>query len=175
MPYQALSLIADNFKFTDVEFVVKYWSALATICNVWRSTGIPKKLKRAVESLYGPVVAKRIVGNLPGRPVRQRWGACQSCQKRIDEGGDILAEAFQIAVKSKAERRRAKRAKQALGDDLGAGLEEFRAERKKYRETACEMIGLVQFRVMVRICRLTMDPATRFFFIITTKRNRFAT
>ena len=92
--HEAMLLIADNFTWTDVEFKVKYWSALATICNVWRSTGIPKKLKQAVESLYGPVVAKRIVGNLPGRPVRQRWGACQSCQKRIDEGGDILAEAF---------------------------------------------------------------------------------
>ena len=56
----------------------RYFSALATICNVWRSVNIPTKVHNALASIrsIGPTIADTVCRKLLGRLVRGRWGSC---------------------------------------------------------------------------------------------------
>ena len=63
----------------------KYVSAVATVANVWRSTGIPDKLKACLQSRpdAGDGIATWVCERVPGRVLRGRWGSINEVEELI--------------------------------------------------------------------------------------------
>ena len=108
----------------------QYWGTVATVANVWRSCGIPTRLYEAAVEVPGggPLAAQRMFKQIPGRPLRGRWGSVASVEKTIMNAfsliGAVFAKAFgkdeagvapAPAKKAKAKAKPPKKKK--LGDD----------------------------------------------------------
>ena len=51
----------------------KYFPAVATVANVWRSTGNGAKILMAAKASFNDEVADMYFTKLPGKPLRGRW------------------------------------------------------------------------------------------------------
>ena len=92
----------------------KYFSGLATIVNMWRSSGVPDKLKTFLDSLpdAGSEVSLWVCARLPGRVLRGRWGSIDEVEELICPRLAWLKLAFvAIFVFSSSKKKRTKRKK----------------------------------------------------------------
>ena len=72
----------------------KYFSSVATICNVWRSAGAARKIQVEVERVYDPAIARQVAKKTPGRCLRGRWGSIDSVEGILFWGMAVLATVF---------------------------------------------------------------------------------
>eukprot|EP00969_Alexandrium_andersonii_P289266 12785723-Alexandrium_andersonii.AAC.1 len=80
----------------DLGWQVKYYSAVATTANVWRSTGIRGKLEAAAAKEFGDFVASCHFQKLPGKPLRGRWGSIDQIELKLKEGREYLGRVFRL-------------------------------------------------------------------------------
>ncbi len=100
----------------------QYWSTVATFANVWRSVGMPKKIKAAAVAHFsdvenrggqpiGPLTAS--YRTIPGRPLRGRWGTIGSIESHILRCGSSVGAVFSGALGLPLEEAQEKEAKAA--------------------------------------------------------------
>ena len=96
-----------------------YFSSLATIVNVMRSTGVPTKIRQVVADLFPTCAGFR---QLPGRCLRGRWGSVDSAETYIrnvaHEIGDVFKTVFEPKISAAAKQRK----KRAPGHDEEAPI-----------------------------------------------------
>ena len=83
-----------------------YYTGVATIANVWRSTGNPKRLKDCAAEQISDEVSLRCFGRVPGRCLRGRWLSVESVEQIIIKAMDHLGEVFGTVFDRPAKRRR---------------------------------------------------------------------
>ena len=89
--------VLDNWQWgsdSNVEPQQKYFSSVATICNVWRSAGAARKIQVEIERVYNPAIARHVAKKIPGRCLRGRWGSIDSVVGIFFWGMAVLATVF---------------------------------------------------------------------------------
>ena len=71
-----------------------YFGAVATISNVWRTSGMPVRVKSSCSALFGDEVVAQRCSKLPGRVLRGRWGSIDEVEAIIDKGSFALPRVF---------------------------------------------------------------------------------
>ena len=66
---------------------LKFFSKIATITNVWRSSGMMGRVRDMAAKLFGETIAEKFFSVLPGQPPKGRWGS-------IDNTEEILGNAL---------------------------------------------------------------------------------
>ena len=142
----------------------KYFSGLATIANVWKSTGIPDKLKTFLDSLpdAGSEVSLWVCARLPGRVLRGRWGSIDEVEELICPRLAWLKLAFvAIFVFSSSKKKRTKRRKKQTPGQEEA--QQFNDEQNKYRLNATRLLQNHWFSLSLHISRIVKSPLTHFY------------
>eukprot|EP00959_Pyramimonas_sp_CCMP1952_P109426 2288671-Pyramimonas_sp.AAC.1 len=153
----------------------RYWASVATVANVWRSTGVPARLRHAALEEYesDPLVAKRF-RKLPGRPLRGRWGSIAAVEERLvavaANVGRVFSRAFGIHARGRcsdgdgedeegdAQPMPPKRVKPGEQED-----KEFQQKQKNYRQTAVDCTNDRFWHAAVEISFVTKKPLTKYF------------
>ena len=78
-------------EFAGHEMKVSYFSAVSSVVNVWRSTGLIGKMRSTAVKLFG---FDHMVRKMPGRCLRGRWGSIQDAEKAINTAKDELPAIF---------------------------------------------------------------------------------
>ena len=106
----------------------RYYSALATTVNVWRSTGIYTKIKTAARETFPDC---HLLDKVPGRCLKNRWGSVDSIERLLVSARSVVGKVFEIAVGPliKKIRRRVK-------GPAGGEEEYYQEQQRNYRATA---------------------------------------
>jgi len=72
----------------------QYWSGVATIANVWRSTGTSGRIKRAAAVKWTDFVAGKYFNRPPCKPLRNRWGSIHAVEGHLIEPENRLGALF---------------------------------------------------------------------------------
>ena len=150
----------------------RYWPSVAAVANVWRSTGMPARLRAAALEEYEsePLVAK-LFRKLPGRPLRGRWGSIAAVEERLvavaDSVGRVFSRALGISAgghgsdseeEEGAPPRPPKRVKPGDEED-----KEFQQKQKNYRRTAVVCTNDRFWKAAVEISFVAKKPLTKYF------------
>ena len=77
-----------------VHWPTKYFSAVATCANVWRSQGAPNMITEFISRTYGAVVAATVCKKVPGKCLRGRWLAIDTIEGILTRGHPYLQNVF---------------------------------------------------------------------------------
>ena len=108
--------ILDGFSWPSIggdELQTKYFSALATITNVWRGVGIQRKMIALAVELYDDSVAA-LFEKLPGRCLRGRWGSVDEVEGLYIKMRRYIGPLFAALFGANGEKLNKKRIKRAL-------------------------------------------------------------
>ena len=84
--------VMDTWVWDDAALPAKYFSGIGIITNTWRSYGTPAKIQGAAERIgQGALFAK-----VPGRPLKGRWGTCESIEDLIISARFCIGLVFEI-------------------------------------------------------------------------------
>lgn len=158
---RSMLLILDKFVWPSpsAAFPTTYFAGVSCISNSWRAAGVPRKIYFAGCEAFGDVAGARCFKKIPGKVLREGWGSIDSVESLIDNGGQVLAAAFQKVVGA----RLGSRPRQSTGP--GADLDADFAERARNgRQHACDLIGNDVFMGMVRISLIAKGPLAKFFY-----------
>ena len=145
----------------------KYVNAVATVANVWRSTGIPDKLKACLKSMpdAGDGIANWVCERLPGRVLRGRWGSIDEVEELISPKFAWLKVAFvaMFGLRSKVEKKRNAATRRKPLTPGNAEAQTFSEEQKNYRLKAARLLSSPWFRISLEISKIVKNPLTHFY------------
>ncbi|CAK0874677.1 unnamed protein product [Prorocentrum cordatum] len=130
----------------------KYVSALATVSNVWRSTGIASAIRQCADNSDEiPSVIKAAFKRKPGRVLRGRWGSVDDIESLLKWAmphiQPVFEEVFERKIKA-AEKALARKKKTDPGEDEGVA---FQTDQKNYRILAAQAASSSKFKAIVVI------------------------
>ena len=161
--------LLESWEWTTPDMSVPYYSALATICNTWRSVGNPNRIYLSVCGQFGDAAGLLYAKKLPGRAVRSRWGSIDAVERVLDNGRHVLAWAFGKLWDAMANNKTPARRPRVPGP--GADVEEEeRAKRKRYTEVSAKHMGSQLFQAVLRISLIGKGPLMHWFFWAQKRR-----
>ena len=133
---------------------IRYFTGVGTLANIWRSTGFGLKLRDVVETLFGIDVCHRCFRQIPGRPLKGRWGAIDAIEKSITRARHYIGAAFTAAIgKGKTKKRKTR------DDDDDDG---YQAKMTTWRGHAVTCANSAIFLAMCIISMVAKGPLIHF-------------
>ena len=164
----------------------RYWSSVATVANQWRSTGVPKKVRRAAEEVHGAgSTAAGAYRKLPGKPLRGRWGSIAAVEQSIIECGPEIGKVFAKALGITLEEAQERDAKKAAAAKAKGGAkakpaadpkpnpkkrrkvgdeeaESYRRAQREYRATTIVCTSDAAWLATVQISAKAKEPLSHY-------------
>ena len=151
--YKSHIAFMEGFVWKDVNHPAKFHGGIATIANVWRSHGFPRKLEKVVAKKFGEEAAER-VAKRPGRALRGRWGSAHEVIVVILQNIVHLPTGFVDALTGdkKANTKPKAKAKAAASNSVGADEDaECREKLLKWKAHAVELLKCPCFQGMLHV------------------------
>ena len=138
----------------------RYFSGLATVCNVWRSTGNHKLIRNTAAELHGDSVAHAHFRSMLPRAIRGRWGSADACEEPLLAAREYVGSVFDKCFANSAKATKANAGgtlpkKQKIGAAEDALYSE---QQKNYRLNATCMVNSDVFLAMLAMSRVAKQP-----------------
>ena len=139
-----------------------YFSALATLCNVWRENG--RAIYATWSRLYSGPEAVRVAKSAPPRCLVGRWGSADGCEERVLRPSQHCLRAVfeEFANRQSAKRRRAKTQPATAAGRRDHELEQLRADDcEHHSEIRGKWMAMALLAVRTQAWLLTVQIANR--------------
>ena len=172
---EALALQTKEAREASAGMPGKYFSLVASVCNVWRSAGVPKRIRDVAFNTCKS--SAKAFARIPGRPLRGRWGCLDEIEgllvPALPTAGKVFQRLFPVDLSraragapqedEEDDERRGKKNKGKRVTSIDDENQEYTKKMKKYRRIATIALNSAVFRSVVRLSHAIKAPLAYYF------------
>eukprot|EP00959_Pyramimonas_sp_CCMP1952_P474813 9503859-Pyramimonas_sp.AAC.1 len=139
---------------------IKHFSNCAKICNLWRSSGVARRVYDGFVGVAGKHVADHVAKTLPPRALRGRWSSISKLELFIRRcGREHLPRAIEFALKKISNNKQSSRGP-LLAESDDDTPEAYQRKLGRWRQDVLAAVASDEFWLGLEIASVTRSPIT---------------